>query len=192
MTPLDAEELLHLGLHATRNNDPEAALGYLKQSLAMEPDNAQAVYLLAANYAQIGLYDRARELFERTLELAPREYTAAFQLGLLHMTGGDLDAARETWARLDELDEENALHRYKSALLALGVDDFPGAVALFDAGLRAGDGNAALNADMQRIRDAAALLLQESHSAANPQTDVIAPGAGHFVLSHYQQSREPS
>lgn len=191
MTLLDAEELLHLGLHATRDNQPEAALKYLKESLALEPDNAHATYLLAANYAQLGMYDRASSLFERTLELAPHEHSAAFQLGLLHLMRGNAEAARSEWTRLEDLGEANALYCYKTALLALAVDDFAAAIEWFDAGFAVGGSNAALDADMRRFRDRIDQATLEPQAETATATTPAAI-SGDFVLSHYQHSRDRS
>lgn len=190
MTDLDAEELMHLGLRATQDNATDAALIYLKQSLELEPDDARALHLLAANYAQIGMYDRAKTLFQRTLEVAPLEYAAAFQLGLLHMTSGEIDDAEKVWSRLDEVGTEHYLHKFKSALLALVRDDFNTCIALIEEGVAANEFNAALTVDMQKIKEEVALVLSRAAPATAAAPLESTTAINHFMLNRYQQSQE--
>jgi tetratricopeptide (TPR) repeat protein len=190
MTTLDAEELMHLGLQATQNNATDTALIYLKQSLELEPDDARTLHLLAANYAQIGMYERAKALFQRTVEIAPREYAAVFQLGLLHMTSGELEAAQAAWSRLDDAGAEHYLHKFKSGLLALARDDFATCIALLEEGMQANDVNAALTEDMRKIKEAAAMAMTSATPALHtapmePDTEI-----NHFMLNRYQQNQE--
>lgn len=184
MPGLDAEELFHLGLHALRNDDPHEAIECLKQCLDMKPADARAAYLLGATYAQIGMYDRAKESLQQSVLLNPDEHTAVFQLGLLHLTSGDVELGRSTWERLDKLGSEHFLHLFKSAMLALVADDFARCVALIDAGVQANSGNEALNGDMLKVRDSAIAALAENGGAEPASAEV---SASHFALSGYQQ-----
>jgi len=182
MPVLNAEELLHLGLHATNHNDPDKALEYLKRCLDLEPANAGAMYLLGANYAQIGMYDRAQEVLQQSIDLQPTQYTAVFQLGLLHLTRGNPDAARDVWSGLDALGDEHFLYLFKSALLALADDDFFSCLDLIDRGLAANTANEALNNDMRNVRLQAAELLE---GGAGPVDEAA---VNHFKLSGYHQT----
>lgn len=187
MSGLDSEELFHLGLHALRSDDPHEAIKCLKQCLEIEPSHAKATYLLGATYAQVGIYDRAKELLVQTIELNPEEYAALFQLGLLHLTSGEVDLARDTWAGLDVLGSEHCLYLFKSAMLALVVDDFARCVALIDSGIAANTVNEPLNNDMLQVKASAI-------SAMTPTIDApLSPdggSAGHVALSGYQQTRD--
>jgi DNA-binding CsgD family transcriptional regulator len=55
-TMYDIDEYLHLALHANAKRDPHACIGYLKDALRVEPQNPRAIYLLAIQHADIGLY----------------------------------------------------------------------------------------------------------------------------------------
>jgi len=184
MSVLDADELLHLGLHATNNNDPEKALEYLKSCLELEPQRADAMYLLGATYAQLGMYDRAAETLAQTIALNPRQHTAVFQLGLLQLTRGDVEAARRTWSALDELGGDHYLYLFKSAMLALVADDFSECIALIERGIGLNAVNEALNNDMRRVRESA----ETARAGETAATDNAA--VGHLVLSGYQQASE--
>lgn len=183
--PFDADELLHLGVHALERGDTEGALHHLKECLERDSDNAAACYLLAATYAEIRLYDRARSLFRRTLELAPGEHTASFQLGLLELLGGDSAAAAKTWESLDALDEQHHLRLFKSGLLALTAGDTDRGATLIDAGIGRNAVNPALNANMKTIRDAATADTAPPAGGEPPLTTA----ALDHVLSRYQHQR---
>jgi tetratricopeptide (TPR) repeat protein len=185
MSGLDAEELFHLGLHALRNDDPHQAIKSLKQCLELNPSDAKATYLLGATYAQVAMYDRAKELLQQAVLLNPQEYTAVFQLGLLHLTSGDVETSRQVWEGLDELGAEHFLHLFKSAMLALVVDDFAHCIELIDAGIRANTSNDALNNDMLKVKESAAAALANNGNAAPDGEGTAA--ANHFALSGYQQ-----
>lgn len=160
----DAEELLHLGLHASNENDPHEAIDCLKQCLQLEPDNAKAVYMLGALYAEIGLYDRAKQTLTRAVELNSSEYTAVFQLGLLHLSSGDAALAATVWNHLDPLDPDHYLNLFRHGLLALANDQFVDCVELLDRGIAANTFNDALNNDMRNLRVSA-----EAGLAASPK-----------------------
>jgi tetratricopeptide (TPR) repeat protein len=182
MPEFDAEELLHLGLHATKNNDPENAIEHLKRCLDIEPNNAKATYLLGAVYAQLGLYDRAKQFLQQAVTLNPQEYTAVFQLGLLQLTSGDVGAAQNVWRGLDELGAEHFLHLFKSGMLALAEDRFVDCIDLLERGIRVNSANEALNNDMRNV-----LASAQAAASAAPAADV--PGVNHLVLSGYQQAQ---
>jgi tetratricopeptide (TPR) repeat protein len=183
MPELDAEELFHLGLHALRNDDPHEAIKCLKQAIDIDASHGRAVYLLGATYAQVGMYDRAKQFMRQAVDMNPREYTAVFQLGLLHLTSGDVELGRSVWEGLDELGSEHFLHLFKSAMLALVADDFARCIDLIDAGIAANTVNEALNNDMLQIKASAVGALGGTVDAQPSDSG----SAQHFALSGYQQ-----
>jgi Flp pilus assembly protein TadD len=189
MSVLDAEELLHLGLHATNSNDPHKALEYLKECLELEPENPSALHLLGALYAQLGMYDRARQILQRTVELYPEQHTAVFQLGLLELTSGAVESARLTWAALDRLGSDHYLVLFKSGMLALVADDFAACSDFIERGVQANTTNAALNNDMRKVQaEAQAAAGKAAPGAADAPLDGAA--VSHLMLSGYQQASE--
>ena len=184
MPVLDAEELLHLGLHATKNNDPQGAIEHLKRCIEADPLHSRAMYLLGALYAQIGMYDRASNHLRQAVELNPQEFTAIFQLGLLHLTSGEAGQAASVWSALDALDGQHFLYLFKSGMLALAADRFAECIDLLDRGIAANTANDALNDDMRRVRAAAAAALAGGAAAEDAEAS-----ANHIVLSGYQQAQ---
>lgn len=151
---LDANELMHLALHATNHDTPEKAISHLKSLLALEPNNGKAYYMLGALHAEIGMHEQAAEEMQHALELDPDlPETAVFQLGLLHITAGRVEDARNTWQRLDSAGESNPLYQFKTAMLHLVQDNFQAASAAFRKGIKLNNFSPDLNNDMQRILD---------------------------------------
>lgn len=148
---LDVEEILHLAMSAIRSGDHGAALSQLKQGAARFPDDARIVYLLGAEHAQIGLFDRAEAEVSRAVELDPSLIIARFQLGLMQMTQGRPEDARETWAALDQLPPTHGLRLFKQGLDAMSRDRFAEARNLIQRGIDANDFSQELNNDMRNV-----------------------------------------
>jgi Flp pilus assembly protein TadD len=176
---LDAQELLHLGMHAVGNNDPRQAVECLKRCLQLEPDHPQATYMLGAVYAQIGMYDRAKDNMARAIELNPAEHTARFQLGLLHLTSGRLAEAETVWLHLDALPSDHYLNLFRSGLLALAQDDFARCVQSLEQGIAANTSNEPLSADMRKVL--------ESVRGVTATTASTAPNPAYHFLERYRQ-----
>lgn len=189
MSGLDIEELLHLGLHATRSENPQQGIECLKRCLELDPENSRATYLLGALYAQIGMYERARAALQKAVTLDPREYTAVFQLGLLHLSSGDIDSAESAWHGLDVLADDHFLNLFRRGLTALAADDFPISVRLLDEGIAANTTNEPLNKDMQSLRASAEAALQSS-GAVPAEAARSAVAERHHLLSAYRQRTE--
>lgn len=148
---IDADEYLHLALESVRRSDHGAALGYLKEAAARYPEDARIAYMLGAEHAQIGLYDRAEAEMRRAIEIDRSLHVAAFQLGLLQMTQARMPDALATWAQLDSLTDGHALRLFRDGLSALAADQFEDARRLLESGLEANDFSADLNRDMENL-----------------------------------------
>lgn len=187
---LDADELLHLALAASEQNQTEEAITLLKRAVALAPKDGRLHYLLGAQHAQIGLYDRAAQEMQHAVTLDPGLDTAHFQLGMLHITSGRPEAAAAAWKALDKLAPDHPLYLFKTGLLHLAKDEFAECEQLLKRGIAANKANAALNNDMQRI-------LKEIEgripAAANstPAAEATRPKATpkHVLLSAYKQNK---
>jgi tetratricopeptide (TPR) repeat protein len=188
---LDADELLHLALEASRQDKHEEAITFLKRALALNANDARLHYLLGAEHAQIGLYDRAVEEMQQAVKLDPALDTAHFQLGLLHITSGRAEAAAEAWKPLDRLGPEHPLFLFKTGLVHLAKDEFTECEEYLRRGLSANKSNAALNNDMQRV------LKEVENRTPPPGAAAAPPGAvppkpanpKHVLLSAYKRNR---
>ncbi|MES2355377.1 MAG: tetratricopeptide repeat protein [Pseudomonadota bacterium] len=184
---LDADELLHLAITASKNNDHETAIINLKQALEIAPDNPKVHYFLGAEHAQIGLYDRAIEEMTRAVNLDPDMVTAVFQLGLLHLTSGKIDAAIETWALLDKLGDDHYLYLFKKGMISLARDEFDECEKCLKQGIALNHSSEALNNDMQKvISEIEARRNNKQNNTAESEQSTT--DGNHFFLSNYLDS----
>ena len=179
MVSFDADEYLHLALHASRTGQPHACMTYLKHALEQWPDHAAALYLLAVQHAEIGLHERAIAGMQAALALQPGLETARFQLGLLLLDTHRSADARQHFALLAAGSIDHGLQAYSKAMLAL-VDQNPlEAQTQLRAGLSQPPSNAALSQLMQRLLDD----LASQTSTVPPQ-----PATTPAFLGAYQQA----
>ena len=148
---LDNEELLRLSLDAINGNRGAEAVSMLKLILSREPEHFYATYLLAAQHAQLQMFDRAEEGFRAAVAINPDFPISRFQLGqLLTMKG----AADEVLPVLSPLfDNQQALGAYARGMAALAREDLDDCMRELDAGLAMPQEIPALEADMRRLRD---------------------------------------
>lgn len=179
-TDLDADELKFLAIQASRGNQSEQALVYLKQAIGKAPQNGELHYLLAAEHAQLGMYDRAAEEMERALALTPALHTARLQLGLLYLTQARVELSASTLEPLATLADDDCFRHFSLGLLHLMQDRFTSCRAALTTGIALNVQNQALNGDMQKILDA---LPPDPDQA---QTD------GNVWLSAYRQNDVPN
>jgi tetratricopeptide (TPR) repeat protein len=146
----DLEEYLHLALHASRNREPHACLGYLKEALRIAPANAQALYLLAIQHADLGLIDRAIAELTRVLALDPALEVARLQLGLLLLDRARTTEATEQFVAL-RASADQALCALAAALIASINGEPDAARAKLRAGLAQAAANHGLRPLMQEV-----------------------------------------
>lgn len=190
---LDTEELLHIAIAESRANDHAGAITHLKQLLSTSPGHADATFLLAAMYAEVGMFDRAEETMRKALDLNPALHTARLQLGQLRYRAGDLAGARAAWAELSQLDEHSAVRLFAESLLAL-ADDQPGlAESLLDRAT-ADQSNPGLHADvvrlLERIRSGG--IAAAPPAPATAQRDIKGAAAEHYLANYEQHSEDPN
>ncbi len=181
---LDADELVHLALEAMERDDNKEVLTLLKQAVLKDANNGQALYLLGAVHAQIGMYERAITDMSRAVELLPELYPAHFQLGLLYLTSGKVEEAKAAWAPLDVLDSEHPFQLFKRGLEHLVVDDFEACIQFLQRGIESNQINIPLNDDMAKVIKSAQQAL-DTQRGTTENTD--ASTGRHVFLSSYQQ-----
>lgn len=171
MSNLTQEEVLHLAIEATQKGEHGAAISYLKEGVERFPDDAKLAYVLGAEFAQIGIYDKAEIEMQRAIELDAELYTASFQLGLLQMTLGRVDDAKASWNMLEKLDEKHALRLFKFGLVCLAEENTDEARVLLEEGILLNDFSPELNTDMNMVLESIGNDTSESTDATN--TEVI-------------------
>ncbi|HWI10820.1 MAG TPA: tetratricopeptide repeat protein [Burkholderiaceae bacterium] len=186
-TELDSEELLHLAVAASDRDQTDQAIGLLKRAIDVDPSNARAHYLLGAEHAQIGLFDRAAQEMRRALELDGELDAARFQLGLLLLTSRQVEPAESAWKHLDRLGTGHFYVLFKTGLLCLANDEFSESLRCLRDGITANQENAPLNADMQRIAQQVEAILAQPGAAAS--ADAEDSSAAHLLINAYTGRR---
>jgi len=181
---LDQEELVHLAIEASGQQRHGDAIEYLKQSLA-KAKNFKALYLLAAEHAQIGLTERAIEEFQQALEIEPGMAAARFQLGLLFLCNARVQEALETWKPLEKAGAHDPYAVFAGGLAKLARDEFTAAAADLKRGMEINRVNPALSTDMKRV-----LERIEAHLSGDAPPPQSGSGSqpGQILLSAYTKT----
>ena len=182
---LDAEELLFLALQAMEQERDEDAISCLKRGLALEPKSGILHHLLGAMYAQLGMIDRAIDEMTEAVTHAPQLHMARFQLGLLHFTSTDVEAAEKVWEPLSQLPADNPLCLFRSGLMHLARDEFALCVKELRLGIERNTDHPSLNHDMRMLAD----MAEEAIAGGTASTEPAPPpvdAARHVLLSGYQ------
>ena len=151
MNNLTQDELLHLAVEATRRGEHGASISYLKEGVSRFPEDAKLAYVLGAEFAQIGIYDKAEYEMQRAVSIDPELYTASFQLGLLQMTLGKVEDAKLSWKNIDNLSKEHSLWLFKNGLELLADEQYLDARKFLEQGIKVNDFSPELNRDMDVI-----------------------------------------
>lgn len=187
---LDSDELLHLAIQASESSNHDSAISYLKRAIEIAPENPAAYYMLGAEHAGIGMYDRATADMQKAVDLGISIPTAHFQLGLLHITSGRLQEAIDAWKPLDELSHDHPLYLFKTGLLHLAKDEFSECAVALRKGIEANHGQEDLNRDMQNILDQVTPLLGNVENTQQNSNQTDDAPSQHVFLSAYQQKRD--
>lgn len=187
---LDQIELLQLASRASAGGAAGHAIGYLKEAVSRSDASGAAHYLLGAQYAQVGLYDRAIAEMEAAIALDPALSTARLQLGLLWLSSGNRDMASQVLSGLADLVADDPLRLFGAGLCHLIKGEFAEATRCLTEGIARNTRNEALNIDMQKIADQAARAGAAVPPAALADADGAPPqneedGGLHMLLSAY-------
>ncbi|PRN03016.1 hypothetical protein A0O30_19775 [Pseudomonas sp. LLC-1] len=147
---LEANEYLHLAIHASQENNHHAALDYLERALKLEPDNPGVRYFQAAEYAELGLFPRAILCMNEVLALSPDMDLARFQLGLLHLQQESPEQARAAFEELYANGTDESLRTFADAYVSLIDEDLQAAVVKLERGVATCE-NLPLKGDMIRV-----------------------------------------
>lgn len=110
---------------------PMPAVAQLRQYVAENPEDADAVMELANMNFQIQNWSRAEELYAQYVKLRPESPDVLSDLGICQRNQGKFQGAVETFDQALALDPDNWLAQYNK-LIVVGIDlqDYPAAEAL--------------------------------------------------------------
>lgn len=181
---LDSEEYLFLTTHYTEKEDYAQALKIAKEGSSAYPDDSKLSYILGALHAQIGMYDQAKAEMQTAVERNPELTTAHFQLGLLHLTSGDIAKAEQAWQAINDLSPNHPLQLFRSGMLALVRDQFELCVENLEQGIQSNLELPTLSQDMQKVIDS----VKAQQGDRTESVDSKKSSNARFILSNYNKS----
>jgi tetratricopeptide (TPR) repeat protein len=124
-----------------RQNDFDGALALLKDVLAENPDDPNALYLIGLSYSRKKMYPEAVAALTRVTELVREFAPAEFELAVSYQNLDEKDKALEHYRRTLELDPGNPDAAYNAGLILFERNEVDEALAHFEKalGLRPGD-----------------------------------------------------
>ena len=125
---------LSLSLYQMRQLEP--SIQCLQKALEIEPYYTRAEELLGTIWSQKKDYTRARASFEHILKIAPDDYAAHFNLGVLDAIQGRWDEGESHLRRVLQMDPNSAEAYNALGSLYLGREDLPHAKAAFSDAIR--------------------------------------------------------
>ena len=96
-----AQKLAKAGKH-------EQAAAELEAALRLDPEFVQAYDRLAGEYRELRRFPEAEALLQKVLKLVPDSWTAHYDLGLIQLAAGNLDASEQSARRALRLSGDNA------------------------------------------------------------------------------------
>ena len=97
MDLFESDELMALARLDIERNELDEALWKLKQVIAETNPPIEALAMTARLYAQLGLLERAKPLYQRYLEEQPDAINETFQFGMVHFDAGQQVEALNIW-----------------------------------------------------------------------------------------------
>lgn len=184
---LDNDELLRIALDSINHDRHAEAVSVLKTLLERDSRHVHATYLLAAEYAQLGMLEKAVEGFRLAVDLAPDFPMVRFQMGQLYLVMGDAYAAKQELLSLSELPLGQALANYTRGMIAVASEDLVEAVQYLRAGLACEQEVPALAMDMRRTLDGLLALVANDAPLVGAAV-AIAPVVAPMYLSNYDRA----
>ncbi len=112
---------------------PMAEIQRLREHLDKNPNDADAMLLLANLNFDIKNWDRARELYARHLELKPGDADVITDMGVCYRELGDFQQALTLFDQAQKLAPDHWQSRYnKVVVLAFDLKDYNGAQKILD------------------------------------------------------------
>jgi Flp pilus assembly protein TadD len=148
---LDVDEYFHLALHASSVGEHHACMSYLEEVLEQQPANARALYLLAVQYGELGLVERAVSGIKSALAIEPALEIARLHLGLLLLFDRDRPAEAKDYLLALGSSTDCTLRTYAGAMIALADGDRARAREMIAFALTQPAANQPLAALMRRL-----------------------------------------
>ncbi|OQA85613.1 MAG: lipoprotein NlpI [bacterium ADurb.Bin236] len=187
--PYEPRLMENLGVALIRLGSPDAAVGPLKNSVAINPENALSFYNLGIAYYLLNNYNAAVYSYIRAFELDPDLPGVKRNLGLAHLKAGNVVGAEEMFVRAlrDEAADKTVLNSLGMAMSRQGKCD--GAISSYRRALEIDPGYADARGNL-------AIELIETGDFAAAETELLKvlevnPGS-EAARHHLERAREMS
>jgi tetratricopeptide (TPR) repeat protein len=112
--------------------DYDGAITMLKDVLAKDPKDPNALYLIGMSYSKKQMYTEAIEALAQVVQMAPNFPPAQFELAICYQNRGDKDTALEHYRKTLELDSNNPDAAFNAGLILFELNRVDEALAFFE------------------------------------------------------------
>ncbi len=182
----EAQRLLEEAMAVDAQGDADRCAQLLRESIALQPVNPFAHYLLGADLVVRGQHGDAVLHMTTAMEQAPQLWEARLQLGLLWLTLDNLQTAATVAQPLTALPDTTAMHHFGAALSLIAAGQVGLASAALRHGLAIGSDNVPLMGDMRTLLQ----RLEQAQQSASQESDLQVMQLG-MAISAYAGS-EPT
>lgn len=190
MSKFDNEEHFYLALDSISKSNHSSAIWHLK-SMKTGDYFDKGLYLLANEYAELGMYQKAKEKFLQAAQYEDFREIGEFQLGLLHLTLGDINLAQNAFLKLlDITGDKLFIACFSKGLLEIISENIDVGETLIMKGVELNKVNLPLNNDIINFLN----KIKAAHitSAGKPSEMAIVGvssegrGENQFLLTNYK------
>jgi tetratricopeptide (TPR) repeat protein len=119
-----------------QQKDYDGGIALLKEVLAKNPKDSNALYLIGLCYSKKQMYAEAIEALTQVVQMVPKFPPAPFELGVCYQNLGEKEKALECYQKTLELDANNPDAAYNAGLILFGLNRVDEALANFEKALK--------------------------------------------------------
>jgi len=108
------------------------SIQHLKKALAITPEDAMALGVLAMDYIGMGHISLATGIVEKLMAIDPLDYPTHYSRGALYFYNGQYEKALEAWKKLYQMYPESAYSKWSYALALIYNNHMDRAFAIID------------------------------------------------------------
>jgi tetratricopeptide (TPR) repeat protein len=119
-----------------QQKDYDGAIAILKEVLAKNPTDSNALYLVGLSYSKKQMYAEAVNALAQVVQQVPKFAPAQFELAICYQNQGEKEKALACYEKAIELDPDNPDAVYNAGLILFGMSRAEEAMADFEKALR--------------------------------------------------------
>ena len=150
MSKTEEMALINQAIEFGKQREFDKAIEVLKNLVQIRPTHELGLGMLASIYAEIGMQDRAINLYRKILEINPSNPLAGFQLGLAQFRAGETEQALATWE--SSLTEDDFMFHFHCGLALQKLNRVEEAKPMFEHAAKTMPNTHALYGQLQEIR----------------------------------------